>query len=375
MSGIYIHIPFCAKKCYYCDFFMSLSLKYKNDYLTALKKELKLRKNYLQNQPIETIYFGGGTPSLLNEKELNELVELIYQKFEITKNTEITLEANPDDLSVQYLQELKNTPVNRLSIGIQSFFDDDLKMMNRRHSSKQSISAVKIAQDAGFSNISGDLIYGLPGMTSSKWEQNLQKFFNLKIPHLSAYHLTYEPNTVFYKKRKIGKLTEIPEEESLLQFEILKKRVKQNRFIHYETSNFAKAGNFSKHNTGYWQQKSYLGIGASAHSYDGNSRQFNIKNITEYIKRVGENSDFFEKEILSDADKYNDYIITTLRTMWGSNITYISENIGKKFGEFLVRKAKTHEKKGNLLIKENTLFLSEKGKFIEDYILEDLFFL
>lgn len=375
MSGIYIHIPFCTKKCYYCDFFMSLSLKYKDEYLSALKTELKLRKKYLKNQPVETIYLGGGTPSLLNEKELNELFELISRKLDISENPEITLEANPDDLSVQYLQELKDTPVNRLSIGIQSFFDDDLKMMNRRHSAKQSIFAVKNAQNAGFENISGDLIYGLPGMTRKKWEKNLQEFFKLKIPHLSAYHLTYEPNTVFYKKRKTGKLKEISEEESLSQFEILKKRIKENQFIHYETSNFAISGYFSKHNTGYWQQKSYLGIGASAHSYDGNSRQFNIKNLIEYIKRVGENSYFFEKEILSDVDKYNDYIITTLRTMWGSNISYISENIGGKYSEFLLKKAKKHEKKGNLFIKENTLFLSEKGKFTEDYILEDLFYI
>ena len=375
MSGIYIHIPFCAKKCFYCDFFMSLSLKYKDDYLKALKQELKLRKNYLQNQSVNTIYLGGGTPSLLNEKELNALFEEIYKDFNVSENPEITLEANPDDLSTEYLKNLRKTPVNRLSIGIQSFFDDDLKMMNRRHSAKESIFAVKEAQNVGFENISGDLIYGLPEMTTKKWEYNLQEFFKLKIPHLSAYHLTYEPNTVFFKYLKTKRIYEIPETESLKQFELLKQLAKAHNFIHYETSNFAKDGFFSKHNTGYWQQKHYLGIGASAHSYDGNSRQFNIKNLKEYITRVGETGAYFEKEILSDADTYNDYIITTLRTVWGTDVSYVSEKIGNSFAEFLTNKAKTQIHNGNLVLKDNVLYLSEKGKFIENTILENLFYL
>ncbi len=374
MSGIYIHIPFCAKKCYYCDFFMSLSLKYKDDYLKALKQELLQRKNYIENQIVETIYFGGGTPSLLNEKELNELFELIYKTFKISDNPEITIEANPDDLNKEYLKNLRKTPVNRLSIGIQSFFDDDLKLMNRRHLAEQSIAAVKNAQNTGYQNISGDLIYGLPEMTSDKWEKNLQKFFNLRIQHLSAYHLTYEPNTVFYKRLKTGKLKEISEEESLFQFQLLNEKAKENDFIHYETSNFAKQGKFSRHNSAYWQQKHYLGIGASAHSYNEVSRQFNIKNIKEYIKRVSDNSNYFEKEILSNADKYNDYLITSLRTMWGSNINEIEKTFGKQFAEYFINKAKTQINKGNLLCKENIYMISEKGKFIEDLILSDLIF-
>jgi len=374
MSGIYIHIPFCAKKCYYCDFFMSLSLKYKDDYLKALKQELLQRKNYIENQIVETIYFGGGTPSLLNEKELNELFELIYKTFKISDNPEITIEANPDDLNKEYLKNLRKTPVNRLSIGIQSFFDDDLKLMNRRHLAEQSIAAVKNAQNTGYQNISGDLIYGLPEMTSDKWEKNLQKFFNLRIQHLSAYHLTYEPNTVFYKRLKTGKLKEISEEESLFQFQLLNEKAKENDFIHYETSNFAKQGKFSRHNSAYWQQKHYLGIGASAHSYNEISRQFNIKNIKEYIKRVSDNSNYFEKEILSNADKYNDYLITSLRTMWGSNINEIEKTFGKQFAEYFINKAKTQINKGNLLCKENIYMISEKGKFIEDLILSDLIF-
>jgi len=374
MSGIYIHIPFCAKKCYYCDFFMSLSLKYKDDYLKALKQELKLRKNYSQNQSVETIYLGGGTPSLLTEKELNELFELIFKEYKVFDNPEITIETNPDNLSERYLKNLQKTPVNRLSIGIQSFFDDDLKRMNRRHSAAQSISSVKKAQDIGFSNISGDLIYGLPEMYSEKWDENLKIFFELQIPHLSAYHLTYEPHTVFYKRLKTGKLKEIPEEESINQFNLLINRVKNNNFIHYETSNFAKEGYFSRHNIGYWQQKHYIGVGASAHSYDGKSRQFNIKNLKEYIKRVGENNNFFEKEILSEKEKFNDYIITSLRTMWGIDLNYTEKLFGTQQKEKLLKEAQIHINKENLLINKNELNLSEKGKFIEDSILRDLIF-
>ncbi|MCF6185022.1 MAG: radical SAM family heme chaperone HemW [Bacteroidales bacterium] len=354
---------------------MSVSLQYKEEYLQTLKKELELRKNYLQNKPVETIYLGGGTPSLLTEKEINEIFEKIYKTYKITEKPEITTEANPDDLSNSYLKALKCTPINRLSIGIQSFFDDDLQIMNRRHTAEQSISAIKKVQDLGFSNISGDLIYGLPGMSSEKWRKNLNYFFELKIPHLSAYHLTYEPNTVFLKKLNSGKIKEIPEEESLNQFKILQKEAKKKNFIQYETSNFGEKGFFSKHNTSYWQQKHYLGIGASAHSYNGNSRQFNIKNIKEYIKRIRENSNYFEKEILSAKDKYNDYIITQLRTMWGVDINFVKKNTGEKFAEFLINKAQKHLKNGNLTEKQNVLYITEKGKFIEDFIIEDLFYL
>ncbi len=375
MSGIYIHIPFCAKKCFYCDFFMSLSLQYKEAYLQTLKKELNLRKNYLKNELVETVYFGGGTPSLLNDKEFNEIFEQINNNFEVSKNAEITTEANPDNLSETYLKKLKETPVNRLSIGIQSFFDDDLQLMNRRHTAEQSISAVKRAQDAGFSNISGDLIYGLPEMTSEKWKNNLDAFFKLKIPHLSAYHLTYEPNTVFSKRLKSGKIREIPEEESVNQFKILQKETEKQGFIQYETSNFGKEGFFSKHNMSYWQQKNYLGIGTAAHSYNGTSRQFNIKNIKEYIKRAGADMNYFEKEILSEKDKYNDYIITRLRTMWGVDLNYIRKNTGKKFADYFSEKAQSHIINGNIIQKKNIFCITDKGKFIEDLISEDLFFL
>ncbi len=353
---------------------MSLSLKYKDAYIQALVKELKLRKNYLSGQTIETIYFGGGTPSLLNAKDLEILFDALYKEFRFCDKPEITLEANPEDLSPEYLQELRQSPINRLSIGLQSFFDEDLSFMNRRHTAKRSIAAVKDAQHAGFENISGDLIYGLPKMTSKKWEDNLSVFFDLRIPHLSAYHLSIEPNTVFYKKKKIGKLHEISEDKSLEQFEMLKQKASENNFIHYETSNFAKPDFFSRHNSAYWQQKHYLGIGASAHSYDGDSRQFNISNIKAYIRNIEAGSGFFEKEVLSLNDKYNDYLITSLRTLQGTDTDYILTHFGKKYHKHILAGIRPHIEQGNVLYKKNIIQISEQGKFTEDMILRDLFF-
>ena len=362
MSGIYIHIPFCAKKCFYCDFYVTLSIKYKDDYLKAIFKELKLRKNYLKNDRIETIYFGGGTPSLLNSNELNLIIENINKYHKIKEEPEITLEANPDDLTIDYLKDLKKTPINRLSIGIQSFFDDDLQLMNRRHRAEDNKKAVINAQNIGFENITGDLIYGLPNMTSEKWKKNLKQFFDLKIPHLSAYHLTYEPNTVFKKFLKTGKIKEISEESSEDQFRTLMDITAEHDFLHYETSNFAKEGYFSKHNSAYWKQKKYLGIGTSAHSYDGDTRQFNIAKIKEYIDRVEANKTYYEREILSLADKYNDYIITTLRTIWGTDIDFINKNIGKVFSEFITERADVQIKSDHLQKKRKSTFFNTKGK-------------
>ncbi len=374
MSGVYIHIPFCSKKCYYCDFYTSLSVKYKNDYIKKLIQELKIRQNYLKNTKIQTIYFGGGTPSLLNSTEIQTILNEIYAVYSVSKNAELTLEANPDDLSADYVKKLKLTDINRLSVGLQSFSDIDLEMMNRRHKSKEIYSSIKFLQDAGFDNLSGDLIYGLPNSNIEKWKQNLEAFFKLEIPHLSAYHLTYEPNTVFKKYLKTGKIKEISEDTSLLQFEILKEETEKKAYIHYETSNFAKEGFFSKHNTAYWQQKPYLGLGVSAHSYNLKSRQYNVSNLIEYMKRVGEGSGFFEKEELSITDQYNDYLITTLRTMWGTNLAYVKENFKLEHYRFISEQSKDFLKQ-KLLINDNKILkISKKGKFVEDMILEKLFF-
>ncbi|NPA45470.1 MAG: radical SAM family heme chaperone HemW [Chlorobi bacterium] len=374
MSGIYIHIPFCAKKCFYCDFYTTISTKYKNEYVKALIKELKQRQNYIEKKEIETIYFGGGTPSLLNPIEIQNIIDEISKIYNITNNAEITIEVNPDDINLKYVNELKDTEINRISIGLQSFFNEDLKLMNRRHTSSENINAVKLLQDKGYTNISGDLIYGLPNMTIENWQKNLISFFDLGVPHLSAYHLTYEPNTVFSKFLKKGKIKEIPEENSLKQFELLISEAKKNNFIHYETSNFAKEGFFSRHNSAYWKQKHYLGLGASAHSYNGKSRQFNIANIKEYIKRVEEGSGYFEKEELSITDKYNDYIITSLRTIWGLDLNFIKDSFGQKYYQHIINKSKLLLQQENLYFENKKLKISKKGKFIEDSVLLELFY-
>lgn len=374
MSGVYIHIPFCSKKCFYCDFYTSLSVRHKKEYIKSLIKELKLRQNYLINPEVKTIYFGGGTPSLLTSTEIQLILDEIYNIYNVSKDAELTLEANPDDLTKNYVKNLKLTDINRLSVGLQSFSDVDLELMNRRHKTNEIYSSIKYLQDAGYSNLSGDLIYGLPNSNIEKWEYNLEKFFKLKIPHLSAYHLTYEANTVFKKYLKNGKVKEINEDNSLQQFKILKAETAKKEYIHYETSNFAKEGFFSKHNTAYWQQKSYLGIGASAHSYNLKSRQYNVSNLKEYMKRVGEGTEFFEKEELTVNDKYNDYIITTLRTMWGVNLNYVKDNFEVKHYLFIKSQSKEFIEQNLLTLEQNTIKTSPKGKFVEDMILEKLIF-
>ncbi len=374
MSGIYIHIPFCAKKCFYCDFYTTLSLKHKKDYLIALSQEINLRKNYIKNKEIETIYFGGGTPSLIKPSEIQSLISEIIKIFNVKNNVEITLEVNPDDINLQYVKALKNTDINRISIGLQSFSNEDLKLMNRRHQSEENNKAVKLLQNQGYTNLSGDLIYGLPKMNIEGWKNNLKKFFALNISHLSAYHLTYEPNTVFSKFLKKGKIKEVSEDKSIQQFELLISEAKKHNFVHYETSNFAKEGQYSKHNSAYWKQTHYIGIGASAHSYNGNSRQFNVSNISNYIKKVREGKCFFEKENLSIRDQYNDNIITSLRTMWGLDLIYLKENFPRKYYDFLIEKSEKLIVQ-KLVIKENeSLKITAKGKFIEDSILLELFF-
>ena len=374
MSGIYIHIPFCSKKCFYCDFYTSLSINQKSDYINALIQELKLQQNYLIKTEVKTIYFGGGTPSLLSSQEIQSILDEIYTVFKVPKDAEITLEANPDDLTENYVKKLKSTDINRLSVGLQSFFDDDLSLMNRRHTVKEIYSSIKLLQDIGYNNLSGDLIYGLPNSNIEKWQHNIKEFFKLEINHLSAYHLTYEPNTVFKKYLKTEKIKEITEDNSLQQFEILKKETAKQGFIHYETSNFAKDGFFSKHNTAYWQQKPYLGLGVSAHSYNLKSRQYNVSNLKKYMEQVGEGRGFFEIEELTVNDRYNDYLITTLRTMWGTNLNYVQENFGKKYYSFIQKESEGFVEQ-KLLIKENNILkTTAKGKFVEDMILEKLFF-
>jgi oxygen-independent coproporphyrinogen III oxidase len=375
MSGIYIHIPFCKTRCNYCDFFKSTNVSLVKSYSQAVKKEIGLRRDYLQDKKIETVYFGGGTPSLLSISDIEELINEVSQTFTLHPQAEITLEANPDDLTKEYLQSLKKSGINRLSIGIQSFSNSDLKFMGRRHTSIQAIEAVTYAKIAGFDNISVDLIYGIPGMSFQQWQSNLKTVFDLGIQHLSAYHLTYHENTFFWDKLQNGIFNEVDEEESLLQFEELIKFADENSFIHYEISNFALNGFYSKHNTSYWNQTEYLGLGPSAHSFNKLTRYWNVSDINQYLAAIRQGRTKGEDEVLTHNDRFNDYIITGLRTIIGIDSDYIL----KEFGEVYIFHVEKMTAKYILLEKvkkeKNWVKITKSGIFISDQIISDFLFL
>jgi len=373
MAGIYVHIPFCTQLCNYCDFHFSVSLKNKDQLMQALINEIELQKDYLNGNTMETIYFGGGTPSILSQDEINNIINKIYSIHQITDNPEITFEANPDDLTKNYLLQLKNTPITRLSIGIQSFFNTDLQFLNRRHNAIDTINCIQNSQEVGFDNINIDLIYGIPGMGNTKWKSNLHKAFKLNIQHISAYHLSFEPKTVFSYYLKKGKIKPIDEKDSVEQFKTLTRYMKKEGFIHYEISNFAKDGFFSKHNLNYWFQKKYLGIGPSAHSYNGLSRQWNVANNTRYIRALENNEQVFERETLNNLTKYNDYVLTSLRTMWGIDLKYLQDNFGMNARNHCLKAAKKKLNNKYILLANDKIFLSEKGKLIADNIISELF--
>ena len=313
MAGIYIHIPFCKQACSYCDFHFSTQLSNKEKVLKALEEEIQLRSNYLRDEIIETIYLGGGTPSLLNKAELNSIFSTIQENFLLADQPEVTLEANPDDLSIEKLTALRETPINRLSIGVQSFFDEDLRFMNRAHSSSEAITSIKNAQRLGFENISIDLIFGSQTTTNEMWQENLAQFFEFNISHLSAYSLTIEEKTALAHNIEKGVASSLDEDKNYQQYLLLQKAIQQNGFEQYELSNYCKNESYSRHNTSYWQGKKYLGIGPSAHSFDGISRQWNIKNNTLYCKSIQQKLPNFEREVLTEIDRYHEYLITNLR--------------------------------------------------------------
>ncbi len=372
MSGIYLHIPFCKQACYYCDFHFSTSLKKKNEMVKTLVIELQMRKNELQNETIETIYFGGGTPSLLNLNDIQLLLQTITDNYTVAKNPEITLEANPDDLSLQKIQELANTSINRLSIGVQSFFEDDLQLMNRAHTAQEAEKCLKNATSY-FNNITVDLIYGIPNMSNQKWEQNIQKVLQFNINHISSYALTVEPKTA-YAKRIEKQIMEAPNDEVAHQhFEILVNLLTKNNFVHYELSNFGKPNYFSKHNTGYLQNKKYLGIGPSAHSFNRNTRSWNVANNAQYIKTIQNNELPNTIEILTKNDQFNEYIMTGLRTMLGVNTTTITHNFGNNFTDTLLQSAQKFIDQKLLTYNNNILETTQKGKFLCDGIASELF--
>jgi len=387
MAGIYIHIPFCKQACHYCDFHFSTSLKNKDSFLKVLKKEIELQKEYLvpssrtplstsrgEGGEVNTIYFGGGTPSMLSQTELMDVFDAINKYFKISADAEITLEANPDDLTSKKIKELKDTPINRLSIGIQSFYDEDLKLMNRAHNSKEALSAVKASQDKGFENITIDLIYGIPSLTNEKWKHNLRTAFDLEVKHISAYCLTVEPKTALAHLVKEGKIKNVDEQQSADQFEIMLDEMRKNNFVQYEISNFCKDNFFSRHNSNYWLKETYLGLGPSAHSYNGKSRQWNISNNALYIQSLEKNKLPFEVEILTASMQYNEYILTSLRTMWGTDLGYIGERFGNDYLLYCNKEADKYIRTEEIKSEENKLFLTDKGKLFADKIASNLFF-
>jgi len=373
MAGIYIHIPFCKQACYYCDFHFSTSLKYKDDMMTALLKEITLQKGYLDGETVETIYFGGGTPSLLKAEEINLLIDRIGQYHVISSNAEITLEANPDDLDTEKVKQLRQTIINRFSIGIQSFFDEDLLWMNRAHRSREAEASVKRVQDAGFENITADLIYGYPLLTDQKWKHNLQQIFDLNIPHISAYSMTVEPQTAldsFIKKKVYPPMNET---QSAEQFIVLMEQMQQHGYEQYEISNYCIPGNYSRHNSNYWKGIKYLGIGPSAHSFSGEARQWNIANNARYIQSLTTDKIPAEREELTEADRLNEYIMTSLRTIWGLDLTKL-ESIRKGAADELKQDAEEPFYNNWITQKDNIITLTNDGKLYADKIASDLFF-
>ncbi len=370
--GIYIHIPFCKQACHYCDFHFSTSLKKKDELVNALAKELVLRKDEFKNQNVETIYFGGGTPSLLSIEELQFLIDEVYKNYKVSENPEITIEANPDDLTHQKLNDYAASPINRLSIGIQSFFEEDLKLMNRAHNSDEAKKCLEEATKH-FDNISIDLIYGIPGMSNERWIQNLEIALAFNIPHISSYALTVEPKTALATFIKKGIIKNVDDDLAQEQFHIMIEKLEAAGFIHYELSNFGKPGYFSRNNSAYWQGKPYLGIGPSAHSFDGKHRGWNVRNNLKYIHSLNENVIPIETETLSTTDKYNEYVMTGLRTIWGVSLEKVEKEFGELYKNYLLEQSQKHIIRQLLYLDDGKLLVTKKGKFLSDGIASDLF--
>lgn len=373
MAGIYLHIPFCKKACHYCNFHFSTSLKHRDEMTGAILRELDIRKGYLDGQSLSSIYFGGGTPSLLPVKEIEQILDAIHKQYQVLPDAEITLEANPDDMTLEWLRDLKNyTPVNRLSIGIQSFSEDDLRWMNRAHHARQGREAIEMAQDVGFTNLTIDLIYGSPTTEDSQWAENLRIALAYGVPHLSCYCLTVEEGTALHHFVKKGTSPPVDEERAARQFEYLMETMEQHGYEQYEISNFALPGCYARHNSSYWKGDHYLGVGPAAHSFNGVSRQWNVANNALYINGVDSGELQFETEVLSAVQRYNEYVMTMLRTQWGCTGDRLEalRSGGKK--EFL----KTAERfilSGDMVFANNTFTLTKQGRLLADRIAMELF--
>lgn len=373
MAGIYFHIPFCKQACNYCDFHFATTLRQKQPLIEALAKELRLRKNYLSDSAVSTVYFGGGTPSILDREEIDLLLREVRSLFSVTADAEITLEANPDDLSAAKLEAWKQIGINRLSIGIQSFRQADLEYMNRAHNETEAVEAMARAREAGFENISIDLIYGLPFSSDEQWKSNLEQALALNVPHISAYGLTIEPQTNFGYLHRKGKLKELPDEVVNRQFELLIAALSNAGYEHYEISNFAKPGKYSKHNSSYWQGTPYLGIGPSAHGFNGRERYMNVANNKKYVEDITRNHLPETVETLSLSNQYNDYILTRLRTSVGIDLNEVKTQFGDEMHRYLLTEARLPVKEGLLHSSENGLWLSHQGKFLADHVCAQLF--
>ena len=343
-----------------------------DSFIKALRKEIIIRKGELETDIVKTIYFGGGPPSRLNHSQFNQIFETIYANYTIASNAEITIEANPDDLSTTYVDMLSELPFNRISIGIQSLNDNELKFLSRRHDAKTAIESVKYCQTKGFDNISIDLMYGLPKQTLEIWQNSLDQACELNVQHISAYHLIYEEKTHLYSLLQAGKVIPVDEDNSLEMFEMLIKKLKEDGFIHYEVSNFAKNGLISQHNTSYWKSEKYMGLGPSAHSFDGERRWWNVSSLPEYIAGINNNEPVFEMENLDQTKMYNEYIITRLRTMWGVDLLELQSRFGKKLYDYFLKNAQKYINLNHLVIKDNTITLTHAGIFISDGIVSDL---
>ena len=373
MPGIYLHIPYCKQKCHYCNFYSVAHKQHRDEIVPQMMHELRLQKDYLKGESVNTIYFGGGTPSLLTAEEINRLLSGIHELFTIEPGAEVTLEANPDDLTPTKIRQLAGTGINRLSIGIQSFNDKDLEFLNRVHSSRQAVQCIKKSQDAGFSDLSIDLIYGIPTLNNEQWEYNLMTALDLGVPHISAYALTVEDKTPLSVMIRKGKVPDVDDTVQLRHFEILLGLLESSGYQHYEISNFCIPGKYARHNTSYWQGIPYLGIGPSAHSYNGDSRQWNVSGISRYIQELQKGRIPFEIEQLSPSQRFNEYVMTSLRTIWGCDLNRIQEVFGTDWKSGLLKDAAPYLDKGLLTLSGHTLRLTREGKFRADGIAADFF--
>jgi oxygen-independent coproporphyrinogen-3 oxidase len=373
MAGIYIHIPFCKQKCHYCNFFSLATGRYRDEFIAALLKEIRARQAYLEGEEIHTIYFGGGTPSLYPGKEINRLMDALAKNHPIDPGAEITLEANPDDVTPEWISGIKDTPVNRISLGVQSFFGEDLRYLNRVHDEGQATTAIDLLRQAGYDNLTIDLIYGIPGLTHERWEKNLRTFISLKVPHLSAYSLTVEPRTALHHLVRKGSMKAPDEQQGIEHFKLLLQLTRQHGYVHYEISNFSLPGHYSRHNSIYWLGGNYLGLGPSAHSYNGRSRQWNVSNLQAYLKSSDEPEKTMETEHLTTEQRYNEYVMTSLRTVWGCNSEHIGNVFGDKRKRLFLSVAERFETEGMIRQQGGIYFLTDKGKLFADGIASELF--